>query len=97
MSNMQANYVDLEAAGVKVKSTYGGDAGSFMSLINEINGVLNTAQEAWIGNASEEYQRQWEELMPQFRNAAEILQILGTNIETYAKDLADLEKKHSSQ
>jgi len=96
MSNMQANYADLEATGLKVKATYGGDAGSFMALINEINATLNTAQEAWVGNASQEYQRQWEELMPQFRNAAEILEVLGSNIETYAKDLASLEAKHAS-
>ena len=27
MSNMQADYIELAAAGLKVKSTYGGEAG----------------------------------------------------------------------
>ena len=97
MSNMQADYIELAAAGLKVKSTYGGEAGSFMALINEINGVLNTAQEAWVGSSAEQYQQQWAELMPQFRNAAETLEILGANIERFAKDLEELERKHSQQ
>lgn len=96
MANVQADWQTLQTIGTKLETEYGGDAGSFLALINEIDGHLNTAQEGWVGSSSEHYAEQWmQELMPQFKQAAEIIAILGKNINNYGKDLEEIERNHS--
>ena len=62
-------------------------------LVGTINSDVSGASQVWQGAASQAYQEQWSSLLPQFKQAAENIVIMGSQITNYVTAQQEIEQQ----
>lgn len=62
-------------------------------LVNTINNDVINTQDSWQGGASQAYQEQWSTMLPQFKQAADNITIMGTQITNYVTAQQSIEQE----